>query len=53
MSEEIQIYEIHVLKDEANVVFYAIETKLKEAKAAGRVISASWTRRSVEKGQIE
>lgn len=49
---ETQIYEVHVLKAKAQAVFDAVQSKLAEAKAAGNIISASYVRRTEDKGEI-
>lgn len=49
---ETQIYEVHVEKAKAQAVFDAIEAELLAAKAAGKILSASYVRRTEDKGEI-
>ena len=43
---------MHVEKAKAQAVFDAVHAELAAAKAAGKIISASYTRRTEEKGEI-
>jgi len=55
MSEqkESQTYQVWVAKDKAQAVFDAVMEKIQQAKQAGNIYSASWTRSSTEKGNVE
>jgi len=52
MVNEIQVYEVLVSEGKAQAVHDAIMLKLQQAKAAGNISSASFTRKLIKKGSI-
>lgn len=52
MVNEIQVYEVIVTEAKAQAVHDAVMLKLQQAKTAGNILSASFTRRLIKKGSV-